>query len=100
MILRDELSHGFLTDQEYNDYLNLFRHAANRIFKKHADFQKEVDLMTKPLIELPSVVQKWLQAENDALAANPHHLLKKDIIASIQPRLPLHFSMKRHARLN
>ena len=31
---------------------------------------KEVDLMTKPLIELPSVLQKRLRTENDALIAD------------------------------
>ena len=31
---------------------------------------KEADLMTKPLIELPSVLQKRLRTENDALIAD------------------------------
>lgn len=69
MILRDELLQGYLTELEYNDYIILFRHAANRILAKHPDFRKEVDCMTKSLIELPSVVQKRLRAENEALRA-------------------------------
>lgn len=31
---------------------------------------KEADLMTKPLIELPSVLQNRLRTENDALIAD------------------------------
>lgn len=70
LILEDEWKQGYLTEREFDDYINLFRLAADRVLKKHADFRKEVDLMTKPLIELPSVLQKRLRTENDALIAD------------------------------
>ena len=70
LILKDELEHGYLTGREFDDYINLFRRAAEKIFEKHADFWMEVDHMTKPMIELPSVLQKRLRAENDALIAD------------------------------
>lgn len=71
LVLKEELADGYLTEREFDDYINLFCTAANRIFKsaKHAEFRKEVDRMTKPLIELPSVREKGLQAEIDALRA-------------------------------
>ncbi len=83
MILKDETEQGYLTEQEYLDYVNLFRRAAEKIFEKHADFQKEVDRMTKPLIELPSVLQKRLYSEIDSLKASNKALIsdKKTLIA-------------------
>lgn len=59
------------TEREFDDYINLFRSAAERIFKeeKHSVFRREVDRMTKPLIELPSVREKRLRAEIEALRA-------------------------------
>ncbi len=70
IILKDEVEQGYLTEQEYDDYVNLFRRASEKIFEKHADFYEEVDRMTKPLIELPSVLQKRLIADNERLLAN------------------------------
>ena len=70
IILKDEVEQGYLTEREYDDYVNLFRRAAEKIFEKHADFRKKVDQMTKPLIELPSVLQKRLIADNERLLAN------------------------------
>lgn len=67
MILRKELEEGYLTGQEYDDYINLFRRASERIFKEHKNFRKKVDDMTKPMIELPSVIQKRLSDENKSL---------------------------------
>ena len=75
IILKDEVEQGYLTEQEYDDYVNLFRRAAEKIFEKHADFRREVDRMTKPLIELPSVLQKRLYAEIDSLNANKKALI-------------------------
>lgn len=69
-MLKEEQNHGYLTDRECNDYINLFRRASERIFVKHPGFRKEVDRMTKPLIELPSVIQKRLEDENKALLAD------------------------------
>ncbi len=75
IILKDEVEQGYLTEQEYDDYVNLFRRAAENIFEKHADFEREVDRMTKPMIELPSVLQKRLYAEIDSLNANKEALI-------------------------
>ena len=71
LVLTDELQNGYLTEREFDDYINLFHSAAKRIFEaeKHSEFRKVVDFMTKPLIELPSVREKRLRAENDALRA-------------------------------
>ena len=55
--------------------MNLFRRAAEKIFEKHADLIEEVDRMTKPMIELPSVLQKRLWAEIDTLVADRDALI-------------------------
>ncbi len=70
LILEDEVKQGYLTDREFDDYISLIRHAAEKIFEKHAQFRKEVDRVTKPLIELPSVREKRLLAEKDAVIAD------------------------------
>ena len=75
MILENELDEGYLTKQEYDDYMNLFHRAAEKIFEKHADLIEEVDRMTKPMIELPSVLQKRLWAEIDTLVADRDALI-------------------------
>lgn len=83
-ILKDELNKGYLTIQQFDDYINLFRLAAEKIFEseKHSGYRKEVDLMTKPLIELPSVLQKRLLAEieqkNALLAEREAELAQKN----------------------
>lgn len=84
LVLKDELRDGYLTEREFDDYINLFCAAAERIFKdeRHSEFRKEVDRMTKPLIELPSVREKRLRAElieKDAeLAVKDMELAVKD----------------------
>lgn len=81
LILKEELNNGALTELEFDDYINLFRTAAEKIFQKerHREFRKEVDRMTKPLIELPSVREKRLRAELDALRSEKDaELAEKD----------------------
>ncbi len=75
IILGNELEQGYLTRKEYDDYVNLFRRAAEKVFEKHDHFRKEVDRMTKPIIELPSVIQKRLYEENDELIAKNKALM-------------------------
>ena len=75
IILGNELEQGYLTRREYDDYVNLFRRAAEKVFEKHDHFRKEVDRMTKPIIELPSVIQKRLYEENDELIAKNKALM-------------------------
>ena len=64
-----------LTRKEYDDYVNLFRRAAEKVFERHDHFRKEVDRMTKPVIELPSVLQERLYEENDELIARNKALM-------------------------
>ena len=75
IILGNELEQGYLTRREYDDYVNLFRRAAEKVFERHDHFRKEVDRMTKPIIELPSVIQKRLYEENDELIAKNKALM-------------------------
>ena len=84
IILKDEVEQGYLTEQEYDDYVNLFRRASEKIFEKHADFYEEVDRMTKPLIELPSVLQKRLIADNERLLANNEMLTADNEMLSVE----------------
>ena len=79
MILENELEEEYLTKQEYDDCMNLFRRAAEKMFEKHADFIEEVDRTTKPMIELPSVLQKRLWAEIDTLAADRDALIAEAV---------------------
>ena len=63
LVLREELSDGYLTEREYHDYVRLFRFAADRVLAKYPQMRKEVDEMTEPLIKLPSMIVDELQAE-------------------------------------
>ena len=69
VILQKELEQGNLTRQEYSDYLNLFRFAADKIFKdkKHSKFRKEVHQMTSLYDQLPSVREKRLRAKLEGM---------------------------------
>lgn len=69
VILQKELEQGNLTRQEYSDYLNLFRFAADKIFKdkKHSKFRKEVHQMTSLYDQLPSVREKRLCAKLEGM---------------------------------
>lgn len=60
--------------------MNLFRFAANKIFEseKHHEFREEIDRMTKPMIELPSVREKRLRAEKDELVVKNDELVVKN----------------------
>ena len=63
LVLKEELFDGYLTEQEYQDYVTLFRFAANRVLAKYSQLQKEVNQMTEPLIKLPSMIVKEMLAE-------------------------------------
>ena len=63
LILKEELSDGYLTEREYNDYVKLFRFAADRVLAKHTQMREEVHRMTEPLIKLPSVIMDELEAK-------------------------------------
>ena len=55
LILQDELTDGYLTRQECNDYLRLLVLASERVFFHYPKYHEEVKRMTKPLIYLPSM---------------------------------------------
>lgn len=89
LILQNDLTNGYLTRQECNDYINLLLHASRHIFFHYPDYHKEVQRMTKPLIYLPSMQIMDLEARiaekdseiaemNSVLAEKNSDLAKKD----------------------
>lgn len=62
LILQEDLTNGYLTRQECSDYLNLLSQASERIFYHHPSYHEEVKRMTKPLIYLPSMQLRDLEA--------------------------------------
>ena len=82
LVLQTEYADGYLTEQQFQDYVHLFRDAAQRVFAQRQDLWKEVERMTKPLIELPSVREKRLRtmlAEKESeLAEKESKLTKKE----------------------
>ena len=63
LVLKEELTDGNLTDQEYQDYVKLFQFAADRVLSKHPQMLKEVHRMTEPVIKLPSMIVAELLTE-------------------------------------
>lgn len=61
-ILQDDLTNGYLTRMEYDDYINLLVRASEHIFNRHPKYHTEVQRMTKPLIYLPSMQFKDMEA--------------------------------------
>ena len=82
LVLQTEYADGYLTEQQFQDYVHLFRDAAQRVFAQRQDLWKEVERMTKPLIELPSVREKRLRtmlAEKESeLAEKESEIAKKE----------------------
>lgn len=85
LILQAEFEQGYLTPLEFNDYIHLFRFAAEKIFenKKYPNFNKEVDNMTSLYDQMPSVREKRLRAQllaekNSELAEKNNELAEKD----------------------
>ena len=63
LVLKEELSDGYLTELEYHDYVRLFYFAIDRVLRHHPQVREEMYQMTEPLIKLPSMVIKELEAE-------------------------------------
>ena len=63
LVLKEELADGYLTELEYHDYVRLFYFAVDRVLRQHSQLREEVHRMTEPLIKLPSMIVKELQAE-------------------------------------
>lgn len=55
VILQQDLTNGYLTQQECSDYINLLVRASEHVFYHHPNYHQEVQRMTKPLIVLPSM---------------------------------------------
>ena len=73
LVLKEELSDGYLTEREYHDYVRLFRFAADRVLANYPQMRKEVDEMTEPLIKLPSMIVDELRAEIEGQKAEIEH---------------------------
>ena len=63
LVLKDELNDGYITEIEYQDYVRLLYFAVDRVLHQNPQLCKEVHQMTEPLIKLPSMIIKELQAE-------------------------------------
>ena len=63
LVLKEELYNGYLTEQEYQNYITLFHFAVNRVLTRHPQLKKGVNQMTEPLIKLPSVIVEEMLAE-------------------------------------
>ena len=63
LVLKQELLDGYLTEREFNDYVELFWMAADRVLAKHPQMWEEVNHMTEPLIILPSMIEDELRAK-------------------------------------
>ena len=78
-VLKEELSDGYLSDREYQYYMKLFQHAADRVLAHHPQMQKEVHRMTEPLIKLTSELEDELLARIDK--AKEELAIKKEELA-------------------
>ena len=63
LVLKEELADGYLTELEYHDYVRLFYFAVDRVLRQHLQLREEVHRMTEPLIKLPSMIVKELEAQ-------------------------------------
>lgn len=92
LILQEDLTTGYLTRQECDDYLSLLTQASKRIFYSHPDYHEEVLHMTKPLIYLPSIHIMDLEAsiaEKDSIIAERDSIIaeKDSEIAALKAKL-------------
>lgn len=63
LVLKEELSDGYLTELEYHDYVRLFHFALDRVLRQHSQMREGVFQMTEPLIKLPSMIVKELEIQ-------------------------------------
>lgn len=63
LVLKEELSDGYLTELEFRDYVRLFQMAADRVLARHPRLREEVYQMTEPLIKLPSMIENELRTK-------------------------------------
>ena len=63
LVLKEEMSDGYLTEREFHDYVNLFRMAADRVLAGHPQMREEVNHMIGPIIKLPSMIEDELRVK-------------------------------------
>ena len=63
LVVKKKLSEGYLTEPEYHDYVRLFYFAVDKVLHRHPHLREGVHQMTEPLIKLPSVIMREMQAE-------------------------------------
>lgn len=61
LVLKKEMSGGYLNEREFNDYVKLFWMAANKVLAKHPQMREEVNHMIGPIIKLPSMIEDELR---------------------------------------
>jgi hypothetical protein len=66
VMLSNEVNHGRLTATQFKDYIRLLQFAAERVFRKTPNHQKEVYRMTKSVLILPSDEMEMALAEKDS----------------------------------
>ena len=84
LVLKEELSDGYLTDWEYHNYVTLFRFAADKILAKYPQYREEVKKMTEPLIKLPSMIRDEMRVE---LRAEVKAEVKAEMQAELQAEI-------------
>ena len=62
-VLKEELSDGYLTEREYQNYVNLFHFAMDRVLENHPQMREETNRMTEPKIILPSMIWDEVNAK-------------------------------------
>lgn len=92
VILKEELSEGYISQQEMEDYLSLINFASERIFVHKPDYHEEVLKMTKSMIVLPSQLKDIIerqQREIEELTEQKDRILeeKDAIIAQLKEQL-------------
>lgn len=75
LVLKEELSDGYLTECEFRNYVRLFHFALERVLAKQPRMWEEVYHVTEPLIKLPSMIEDELRAE---IADQKSQLASKD----------------------
>lgn len=70
LVLKEELSDGYLTQREFRNYVRLFQFTADRVLARHSQMQDEVNRLTEPLIKLSSMIEDelWAKIEDQKTA--------------------------------
>lgn len=55
LVLKEELSDGYLTEREYRNYVRLFPFAADRVLARHSQMR---DILEKEVV-IPIIIDEW-----------------------------------------